>query len=253
VKKIAEYVCLFLLMILFAVYVYAASNPPQVGETVYIPLKTADSALTWTASALKDGSAYVNITSQVAFTNHSAFQTGLYEAVWTPATAGEYQLLFTPSSGSAKNWYQNVGSSAFDIATSVDARLSTKHGTGDWRAGSFKGSIDTNPVTSNSPPWHVTRGDSVDKPYTLSGYDLTGYTVWFGAKSSTSSTSYDIALREITSDVTSAEDGMGVISLTTTDTAIPTGLYYAEIEIRKGSEVKTPLRFNLYIDAEVIR
>jgi hypothetical protein len=99
---------------------------------------------------------------------------------------------------------------------------------------------------------HVVRGDSAAVPYSA-GADLTGWEVWFGAKANPADGSYAVPLREITSYVTDPATGGGLINLSPSDTDVTPRRYYAEIELRKEGYVNTPLRFFLWIDADVIR
>lgn len=145
----------------------------------------------------------------------------------------------------------------FDNASTVDARLTLKHGSGFWTAAGsvtilpFQGSASHETVTQGRDV-HVVRGDSAVVPYSI-GKDIGGWTVWFGAKAAPGDEPYAVPLREITGYVTDSPTGAGLIDLATSDTALPPRRYQAEVEIRRGPEVLTPLKFNLWIDPDVIR
>ncbi len=114
----------------------------------------------------------------------------------------------------------------------------------------FQGAASYETVAQGSDV-HVTYGDSVSIPYSI-GKDITGWTVWFGAKSDPTSATYDVPLREVTAQVTDAAAGSGLINLSTADTAIPVKRYYAELQIRNGASVNTALKFYLWIDQATI-
>jgi hypothetical protein len=254
---------LLILMMVFAVmsgfYILAraASDPPQVGETSRLLLKNASKSVTWTLSALKDGA---SCSIAATFRNNSSFSPGWYEADMTWPAAGEYQLRFAPSSGSEVPYMisvQPVGGSAPTV-TQIDSQLSGTHGAGSWGSapGSFtilpfQGSVSYETAKAGADV-HVVRGDSVSIPYSV-GKDITGWTVWFGAKASTTDTDYAVPLREITASVTNSSAGSGFVNLSTSDTNLLPRRYQAELKMRKAGAVNTPLRFNLWIDADVIR
>jgi hypothetical protein len=91
----------------------------------------------------------------------------------------------------------------------------------------------------------------VSIPYSI-GKDLTGWTVWFGAKATPQDSAFALTPRDITASVTDPATGSGLISLSTADTDLPVRKYAAEVEIRNGTDVNTVLKFNLLIDAGVI-
>ncbi len=140
--------------------------------------------------------------------------------------------------------------------TSINNYLTTEHGTGLWNAAGnvtvlpFQGAATYETVAQGNDV-HITHGDSVSIPYSV-GKDISGYTVWFGAKANTTDTTYAIVPRDITAYVTSASTGSGLINLSTMDTALPTRKYAAQVEIKNGSTVNTVLKFNLYIDVSVL-
>jgi len=142
-------------------------------------------------------------------------------------------------------------------AAGIDTQLSAAHGSGLWGgSGSvnvlpFQGSA-TYETAVQDKDVHIVRGDSVAVPYSI-GKDITGWTVWFGAKANPADAEYAVPLREITLYVTDPVEGSGLISLSTADTSAPPRRYYAEIEIRRADEVNTPLRFSLWIDPDVVR
>lgn len=53
--------------------------------------------------------------------------------------------------------------------------------------------------------------------------------------------------------MTGPEVGGGLINLTPSDTGIQPRRYFAEVELRGQGETRTPLRFFLWVDADVIR
>jgi hypothetical protein len=154
------------------------------------------------------------------------------------------------------NSARTLTSNAYVNSTSIDEYLSTKHGTGAWNAAGnvtvlpFQGAASYETVAQGKDV-HVTRGDSVSIPYSI-GKDLTGWTVWFGAKATPADSTYALTPRDITAYVTDPSIGSGLISLSTADTGLPVRKYAAEVEIRNGMDVNTVLKFNLLIDAGVI-
>ena len=147
---------------------------------------------------------------------------------------------------------------SFAGSTTIDHRLSSTH-PGNWAAAGggnvtvlpFQGSASFETV-SQGKDIHIVRGDSVAIPYNV-GKDITGWSVWFGAKASPADAAYTVPLREVTADITAAASGAGLIRLSTADTGIPPRKYFGEMEIRKGADVSTPLKFNLWVDPDVIR
>jgi hypothetical protein len=154
------------------------------------------------------------------------------------------------------NSARTLTSNAYVNSTSIDEYLSTKHGTGAWNASGnvtvlpFQGAASYETVAQGKDV-HVTRGDSVSIPYSI-GKDLTGWTVWFGAKATPADSAYALTPRDITAYVTDLSTGSGLISLSTADTGLPVRKYAAEVEIRNGTDINTVLKFNLLIDAGVI-
>ena len=160
-----------------------------------------------------------------------------------------------------------VGVTLSNVTTNATYTVSLKDSTGSWRylqvyhrndlpAGGatilpFQGSVSYETVTQGVDV-HVVRGDSVSFPYSI-GKNVTGGTLWFGAKASLSNTGYAIPLREVTSGVTDAASGTGLVNLSISDTSISAKRYYAELEMRRPGEVNTALRFYLWIDQDVIR
>jgi len=179
-------------------------------------------------------------------------------ADWSSARAAKIDNLDAIVSSRATNsgvWSAPVRT--LSNYSGVDVILTATHGTGLWSAAGtvtvvpFQGAASYETV-SQGKDVHVVRGDSVAIPYTI-GRDITGWTVWFGAKANPSDTVYSIPLREVTAYVTSPATGGGLINLSTADTSATARRYYAELEIRKAGEVNTPLRFYLWVDADVIR
>ena len=154
------------------------------------------------------------------------------------------------------NGARTLTGNAYVNSTSIDLYLSSKHGTGAWDAAGnvtvlpFQGAASYETVAQGKDV-HVTRGDSVAIPYSI-GKDLTGWTVWFGAKATPEDSTYAIQPRDITTYLTNPSTGSGLISLSTADTDLPVRKYAAEVEIRNGTDVNTVLKFNLLIDAGVI-
>lgn len=159
-----------------------------------------------------------------------------------------------------------VGVTLSNVTTSAAYMVSLKDSTGAWRYFQvyhdndvqggvtvlpFQGNISYETVTQGVDV-HVVHGDSLTIPYSI-GKDVSGWTLWFGAKASLSNTGYSIPLREITSGVTDPSTGSGLINLSVTDTTVPARRYYAEIEMRKPGSVNTVLKFYLWIDQDVIR
>jgi hypothetical protein len=253
-----------LLMLAFVLAVagiaWAASDPPQVGETSSLLLTNTARSVTWTVQAFRNTSS-VNMAGSIVFKNLSATQPGSYIAKTTWPRPGETVLYFTPSNGGYVNKYlvsvQPVGGTA-PTAQQIDAQLSSTHGAGSWGSapGSytvlpFQGSVSYEMANAGADV-HVLRGDSVSIPFSI-GKDITGWTVWFAAKAYTTDTDYAVQLREVTASVTDPSTGSGLINLSTTDTDMPPRRYQAELELRKAGSVNTPLRFNLWIDADVIK
>lgn len=115
----------------------------------------------------------------------------------------------------------------------------------------FSGSVQASYAQSGATV-EVIQGDSPAIPYDLAT-NLTGYTVWFGAKKDLADAAYSIAVKEITASVTDVLNGRGTIPLTTAETTtLALGVYAAEIEIRKGADVLTAMKFTLRVKGQVI-
>ena len=97
----------------------------------------------------------------------------------------------------------------------------------------------------------IIQGDSISIPYDLAT-DLTGWNVLFAAKASLDVAEYSIEVKDITASLTDVLNGRGVIPLTAVETGLTPGSYIAEIEIRKGAEVITAMRFVLNVKRQVI-
>lgn len=142
-------------------------------------------------------------------------------------------------------------------AGDVDTLLTFQHGAGLWSAAGsvvvvpFQGTV-SHEAAARAKDVHVVRGDSVAVPYDLD-VDLTGWDVWFGAKANPADEAYAVGPLDITAYVTDAPNGGGLINLTPEYTAVVPRRYFAEIELRKTGEVNTPLRFYLWVDADVVR
>ncbi len=148
------------------------------------------------------------------------------------------------------------GGTVYVNVTGINNYLTAQHGSGLWSAAGtvsvlpFQGAASYETVAQGEDV-HVTHGDSVAIPYSI-GTNITGYTVWFGVKTTPQDSAYAIAPRDITAYVTNASTGSGLINLSTTDTALPVRKYAAQVEIKNRSTVNTVLKFNLFIDASVL-
>lgn len=175
------------------------------------------------------------------------------DALGSPAQAADLTLHDT----SVKTAIADAHAATDTLVGGIDGVLTTTHGTGLWSAAGsvtvvpFQGTVSYETAT-RSADVHVVRGDSAAVPYSA-GMDLTGWEVWFGAKANPADGSYAVPLREITVYVTGPATGGGLINLSPADTDVTPRRYYAEIELRKEGYVNTPLRFFLWIDADVIR
>lgn len=76
----------------------------------------------------------------------------------------------------------------------------------------FPGSVQAS-YAKDGQTVEIIQGDSVALPYDL-GTDLTGWTVWFAAKTSVTEAAYSIAAKEITASVTDLVNGRGTIPIT---------------------------------------
>ena len=257
-KKTIKWFSFFagLTLMLTALIARAASVPPVAGEKSRYTVFAAANGAAWTAEVFRNGTAVVP--PGVAFKQQTGVETGQFEASITWPAPGYYLLRFTPSAGNATRYTEDVvAASAAPTAAQIDAQLTGSHGAGPWSAAGgitvlpFQGAASYETV-AQSKDVHVTRGDSVAIPYSV-GKDITGWTAWFGAKANPADTAYAVPLREVTAYVTDPGTGSGLINLGTADTSAAARKYQAELEIRKAGEVNTALKFNLWIDADVIR
>ncbi len=115
----------------------------------------------------------------------------------------------------------------------------------------FQGSVSYESASFGSDV-HVVRGDSVSIPYSA-GMGLTGWQVWFAAKANPADSAYAVGPVDITAQVTDPVAGTGLIGLSASDTDVTPRRYYAELELRSQGLVRTPLRFYLWIDPDVVR
>ena len=160
-----------------------------------------------------------------------------------------------------------IGVTLSNVTTNATYTVSLKDSTGSWRylqvyhrndlpAGGatilpFQGNVSYETVTQGVDV-HVVRGDSVSIPYSI-GKNVTGGTLWFGAKAGLSDNGYAVPLRDVTSGITDPSTGTGLIKLSVSDTTVSARRYYAEVEMRRPGEVNTVLKFYLWIDQDVIR
>ncbi len=94
----------------------------------------------------------------------------------------------------------------------------------------------------------IVRGDTPQISFDL-GFDCTGWDAYFGAKVSPSDLTY--AINPIQCVWTNQALGQGYAQLAVTDTAVA-GQYVAEVELRQGSSIQTPLKIKLVILADVV-
>jgi hypothetical protein len=174
-----------------------------------------------------------------------------------PADPASSAQLLTRASQASVDALGTPAQSAALEAHDGDIRAElASHGSGLWSAAGtvsvlpFQGSV-TSASALLDKDVHIVRGDSVAIPYSV-GIDLTGWEVWFAAKAGPADNVYVIEPRSITAYETNPLTGGGLINLTTADTSVPARKYVAEVELRRGAEVKTPLRFYLWIDQDVI-
>lgn len=101
----------------------------------------------------------------------------------------------------------------------------------------------------------VVRGDTVSIPYDLT-VDMTSKKLYVAAKKQAGDSTYMIAVTEITSSITDAAEGQGVIPLTSAMlTVLPPQTYDAELEMRDDDGVSSPitvLKFTLKVVEQVI-
>lgn len=106
------------------------------------------------------------------------------------------------------------------------------------------------------PDIELIRGDSSSIKFTLQGVDLTGATVFFTAKSEISDdlTDSDAAIAVEVTDHSNPTAGETIIPLTPTDTNVDPGVYFYDIQVKKGSTVITSIRARkLEVFADVTR
>lgn len=101
----------------------------------------------------------------------------------------------------------------------------------------------------------VVRGDTVAIPYDLT-VDMTNKKLYFAAKKQAGDQAYMIDVTEVTSGVTDALAGQGVIPLTSAMlTGLPPQTYDAEMEMRDGDGISnriTVLKFKMKVVEQVI-
>ncbi len=204
----------------------------------------------------QDGTVFRSATTMVPADG----QSGVYGGSFTcPAGSAHYTAYENTTGMYADSETESIDVEAepqvYVNSTSINSYLSSVHGAGQWGAGAitilpFQGAASYETVAQGNDV-HVTYGDSASIPYSVNK-DITGYTVWFGAKSNYISSQYAIPARDITAQVTDASTGAGLINLSTSDTSLRVGKYLAEVEIRNGTMINTVLRFNLWIDASVL-
>jgi len=194
----------------------------------------------------------MTLTSAYDAAKYSSSQASV-DGLGTPAQSSDLASHDT----SVKSAIADAHAATDTLVGNIDGALTATHGTGLWSAAGsvtvvpFQGTV-SHETAARSADVHVVRGDSAAVPYSA-GADLTGWEVWFGAKANPADGSYAVPLREITSYVTDPATGGGLINLAPSDTDVTPRRYYAEIELRKEGYVNTPLRFFLWIDADVIR
>ena len=100
----------------------------------------------------------------------------------------------------------------------------------------------------------VVRGDTVSIPYNLT-VDMTSKRLYFAAKKKAGDPTYSIAVKEITSSISDAGEGQGVIPLLSAELGIADGDYAAEVEMRDSDGLSNPitvLKFTLRNVEQVI-
>lgn len=101
----------------------------------------------------------------------------------------------------------------------------------------------------------VVKGDTISIPYGPLGKDITGRKVYFAAKQLLSDSTYKIAVKEITAQITDVATFTGTIPLTSAELNLAAGNYYAEMESRASDGTSTPvteLKFILKVVDQVI-
>jgi hypothetical protein len=106
------------------------------------------------------------------------------------------------------------------------------------------------------PDIEIIRGDSMNIDFTLEGVDMTRSTVFFTAKSALDN-DVDDSDAAITVEVTDHEDptaGYTIIPLSSTDTDVTPGVYWYDIQVKKGDNTITSIRARkLEVFADVTR
>ncbi|OGC00151.1 hypothetical protein A2V82_16580 [candidate division KSB1 bacterium RBG_16_48_16] len=101
----------------------------------------------------------------------------------------------------------------------------------------------------------VIKGDTISIPYGPLGKNITTRKLFFAAKQALGDTIYAIAVKEITAQVTDFTTFTGTIPLTSAETSLTPGAYYAAIESRDPDGVSQPveeIRFILKIVEQII-
>lgn len=106
------------------------------------------------------------------------------------------------------------------------------------------------------PDIQIIRGDTSDINFEVEGIDLTGTTVFFTAKAVIDADVTDSAAA-IAVEVTSHTDptnGITVIPLSSTDTDVTPGIYFYDIQIKRGASTITSIRYRkLEVFADITR
>lgn len=106
------------------------------------------------------------------------------------------------------------------------------------------------------PDITLIRGDNSSINFTLEGVDLTGATVFFTAKSAIDDDATDssAAIAVEVTDHTNPEAGETVIPLTSSDTDVTPGQYFYDIQVKKGDNTITSIRYRkLEVIADITR
>jgi hypothetical protein len=227
------------------------SGVSQQNKTAIVALGSPAQASVWTTQ--KAGYLDAAVSSRLTEANYAA-----------PPTVQQIDTQLTSTHGSGAWTGSGGGGTAYvnstSIAVAVDNRLTGSHGTGSWQTAT-SASVTILPFIAGPGPVQtvvqgkavrIVRGDSMDISYSL-GKNLTGCTVWFAAKASPGSTAYAMPLREITASVSDIANGSGLIPIAITDTALAVGKYTAEVEVRATGKNNTVMRFDIYIDQDIIR
>ena len=175
----------------------------------------------------------------------------------TEVGAGVYLIEFTPTV--AGQWLINVDYDTLKFhwggryevtASSIDDKPNSSQ-IGVINILPFTPDVSLDAITQGAEA-HIVRGDSVAIPFSI-GRDITGWEVWTGGKVSPGSTEYVIEPRNISSDMTDLLTGSGLIKLSTSDTDYSGKRFQQEIELRRGDEVSTALRFPIVVTQDIIR